>query len=191
MKKNEVAYYPEITQFIEVQLNSNFRTKGIKDISIYWKNGELTSNIKELIEQYPEKCSCLQTFCRKTPPLNLDIFGVITNGEKFEFVILEVKLRDNVGLAEWSQLLGYTIVSNAKFGLLINIDSGVSSRLTGILTSEIDISKIVRKKANGDVVEQLLGFMQWNSLTHNFEYSNLGQLWSLSVLSDALIKEFE
>jgi len=191
MKKNEVAHYPEITQFIEAQLNSNFRAKGITDISIYWKNGELTSKIKELIEQYPDKCSCLQTFCRKTPPLNLDIFGVITNGEKFEIVILEIKLRENVGLAEWSQLLGYTVVSNAKYGLLININAGASNRLTGILTSELDVSKIIRKKANGGEVEHLLGFMQWNSLTHNFEYSNLGQLWSLSALSDTLIKQFQ
>ncbi|MDR3186489.1 MAG: hypothetical protein LBU04_06795 [Christensenellaceae bacterium] len=190
MKKNEVAHYPEITRFIEAQLNSNFRAKGITDVSIFWKNGELTSKIKELITQYPEECSCLQTFCRKTSPLNLDIFGVITNGIKFEIVILEVKLCANVGLAEWSQLLGYTVVSDAKYGLLINIDAGASSRLTGILTSEVDASRVVRKKANGEVVEQLLGFMQWNTLTNNFEYSNLGQLWSLSALSDTLIEQF-
>jgi len=146
MKRNEVSHYPEITKFIEAQLNSNFRAKGITDISIFWKNGELTSKIKELIEQYPEKCSCLQAFSRKTPPLNLDIFGVITNGENFEIVILEVKLRENVGLAEWSQLLGYTVVSNAKYGLLINIDAGASSRLTGILTAEADASRVVRKR---------------------------------------------
>jgi hypothetical protein len=191
MRKGEVAHYPEITQFIEAQLNSNFCTKDITGISIYWKNGELTSKIRELIEQFPDKCSCLQTFCRNTPPLNLDIFGVITNGKRFEIVILEVKLRENVGLAEWSQLLGYAVVSNAKYGLLINIDAGASSRLTGILTSETDVSKMVREKSSGKKIEHLFGFMQWNSLTHNFEYSNLGQLWSLSALSDILIKQFE
>ncbi|MDR2266497.1 MAG: hypothetical protein LBE09_02770 [Christensenellaceae bacterium] len=110
------------------------------------ENGELTSKIEELILEHPEKCGCLHSFCRKTPPLNLDIFGIITDGYKFEIVILEVKLRENVGLAESSQLLGYTIVSDAKYGLLINIDSGVSRRLTGILTSEMDVSKIVQKK---------------------------------------------
>lgn len=188
-KKNEVAHYPEITSFIEAQINSNFLAKGIKNISIYWKNGELASKIKELIVEHPEKCACLQSYCRNTPPLNLDIFGVITNGQKFEIVILEVKLRENVGLAEWSQLLGYSMVSNAKYGLLININAGASSRLTGILTSEIDASKVVRKKANGDEVEHLLGFMQWNTLTQNFEYSNLGQLCSLSTISKLLIEQ--
>ncbi|MDR0797811.1 MAG: hypothetical protein LBE70_03735 [Nitrososphaerota archaeon] len=189
-KKNEVAHYLEITSFIEAQLNSNFLAKRVDNVSIYWKNGELTSKIKELMVEHPEKCSCLQTFCRNTPPLNTDIFGVITNGQKFEIVILEVKLRENVGLAEWSQLLGYSVVSNAKFGLLINIDAGASSRLSGILASEVDISKVLRRKANGEEVEHLLGFMQWNTLTQNFEYSNLGHLCSLSAMSNLLIAQF-
>ena len=51
MKKNEIAHYPEITRFIEAQLKSNFAAKGIKDIEIYWKSGELTTKIKELIEE--------------------------------------------------------------------------------------------------------------------------------------------
>lgn len=36
----------------------------------------------------------------------------------------------------------------------------------------------------------MLGFMQWNSLTHNFEYTNLGFIKSLSDLSNKLISEF-
>ena len=52
MKKNEVAHYPEIMSFIESQLLSNFRSAGIDDISIFWKSGELTSKIKELIYEY-------------------------------------------------------------------------------------------------------------------------------------------
>lgn len=190
MKKNEIAHYPEITRFIEAQLKSNFAAKGIKDIEIYWKSGELTTKIKELIEEHPEKCQCMKTYSRNMYPLNLDIFGIITNGEKFEIVILEVKLRESVGLAEWSQLLGYNVVSNAKFGLLINIDNGASSRLSAILSSDEDVSKIIRRKNHGEEMTHLLGFMQWNTLTQNFEYSAMGQLWSLSALSQELIKQF-
>lgn len=191
MKKNEVAHYPEITRFIEAQLRSNFLAHGIDDIEIYWKSGELTSKIRELIREHPEKCECLGAYSRVTPPLNLDIFAVVTNGVHFEIVILEVKLRNAVGLAEWSQLVGYNLVSNAKYGLLINIDAGASSRLTNILSFNEDVSRIVRQKANGDTVEHLLGFMQWNTITQNFEYSTLGQLWSLSALSELLIRQFE
>ncbi len=190
MKKNEVAHYPEITKFIEMQLQSNFRAAGINDVYIFWKNGELTSGLKDLILGHPAECSCLIEYSRITPPLNLDIFGVVTNGAKFEIVILEVKLRTAVGLSEWSQLVGYNMVSNAKYGLLINIDAGASDRLIRILSFDEDASRITRKKKNGEIIEHLLGFMQWNTVTQNFEYSNLGQISSLSSLSMILTKCF-
>lgn len=190
MKKNEVAHYPEITRYIEAQLRSNFVAKGIADIEIYWKSGELTSKIRELIAEHSEKCQCLQAYSKNMYPLNLDIFGIITDGTRFEIVILEVKLRESVGLSEWSQLLGYNVVSNAKYGLLINIDNGASSRLSAILSSDENASKIIRKKNTGEEITHLLGFMQWNTITQNFEYSTMGQLWSLSALSQELIKQF-
>lgn len=114
----------------------------------------------------------------------------MTNGSHFEIVILEVKLIDAAGLNQWSQLVGYNLVSNAKYGLLINIDAGASERLIRILSFEEDASKIVRKKADGSEVEHLLGFMEWNTITQNFEYSGLGQVSSLSALSSALIAQF-
>lgn len=190
MKKNEVAHYPEITNFIEMQLQSNFKAAGIEDVYIFWKKGELTSGLRELIRDYPPICSCMEEYSRITSPLNLDIFGVFTNGIKFEIVILEVKLRSAVGLNEWSQLLGYNLVSNARYGLLINIDAGASERLIRILSFDEDASKIIRLKNDGTKIEHLLGFMQWNTITQNFEYSNLGQISSLSALSSALIMQF-
>ena len=190
MKKNEVAHYPEITNFIEMQLQSNFKAAGIEDVYIFWKKGELTSGLRELIRDYPQICSCMEEYSRITSPLNLDIFGVFTNGIKFEIVILEVKLRSVVGLNEWSQLLGYNLVSNARYGLLINIDAGASERLIRILSFDEDASKIIRLKNDGTKIEHLLGFMQWNTITQNFEYSNLGQISSLSALSSALIMQF-
>lgn len=190
MKKNEIAHYPEITKFIESQLQSNFRAQGVNDVYIFWKNGELTSGLKDLIRDYPAECACLAEYSRITPPLNLDIFGVVTNGIKFEIVILEIKLKTAVGLSEWSQLVGYNLVSDAKYGLLINIDAGASDRLTGILSFDEDASRIIRKRKNGVMREHLLGFMQWNSVTQNFEYSNLGQISSLSYLSTILLAQF-
>lgn len=190
MKKNEVAHYPEITNFIEMQLQSNFKAAGIEDVYIFWKKGELTSGLRELIRDYPQICSCMEEYSRITSPLNLDIFGVFTNGIKFEIVILEVKLRSAVGLNEWSQLLGYNLVSNARYGLLINIDAGASERLIRILSFDEDASKIIRLKNDGTKIEHLLGFMQWNTITQNFEYSNLGQISSLSALSSALLMQF-
>lgn len=191
MRKNEVAHYPEITKFIEAQLRSNFRAQGMTGVHIFWRTGEFTSKIKELIREHPVECACLEAYSKTTPPLNLDIFGIITDGSHFEIVILEVKRVSAVGLSEWSQLVGYNLVSDAKYGLLINIGAGASERLRGILSLNGDCSKIVRRKADGTEIEHLLGFMQWNTVTQNFEYTNLGQIYSLSALSTELIGRFK
>ena len=72
---------------------------------------------------------------------------VVTNGKKFEIVILEIKLRETVGLNQWSQLIGYNLVSNAKYGLLININAGASERLKRILTFDVDNIKNSTKES--------------------------------------------
>jgi len=185
----EISYYPEITNFIEMQLKSNFRAKNKNNIYIYWKIGEMKSKIEELIIEHPVECNCLKDFSRRMPPLNVDIFAVITNGIKFELLILEVKLLKSVGLAQWSQLIGYCIVTDCKYGLLININGGSSDRLIELLQQKTEVSKIIRIKDNIEI-ETNLGFMQWNSITKNFEYSGLGQLGSLSLISNELINQF-
>jgi hypothetical protein len=188
-EKNEVSYYPEITHFIEMQLQSNFRAKNKNNIHVYWKIGEMKSKIEELIADFPVECACLKSFARRMPPLNVDIFAVITDEIKFELLILEVKLLKSAGLAQWSQLIGYCMVADCKYGLLVNIDGGASDRLVELLRQNTDVSKIVRIKCN-NTIETSLGFMEWNSITKNFEYSGLGQLCSLSAISDELIKQF-
>jgi len=188
-EKNEISYYPEITHFIEMQLHSNFKVKSKNNIYIYWKIGEMKSKIEELIKEHPAECDCLRDFARKMPPLNVDIFATVTDGKKFELLILEVKLRKSVGLSQWSQLIGYCMVTDCKYGLLVNIDSGASDRLIDLLHQNTDVSKIIRIKDNNQI-KTLLGFMQWNSITKNFEYSGLGQFGSLSAISDELIKQF-
>lgn len=188
-EKNEVSYYPEITRFIEMQLQSNFRARNKDNIHIYWKIGEMKSKLEELTTEHSAECACLKEFARKMPPLNVDIFAVITDGVKFELFILEVKLLKSAGLAQWSQLIGYCMVTDCKYGLLVNIDGGASDRLIELLRQNMDVSRIVRLKASNQI-ETLLGFMEWNTITKNFEYSGLGQLFSLSLISDELIKQF-
>lgn len=187
--RNEVSYYPEIQDFIEAQLRSNFLASNRRELYVFWGIGELKSNLSRIISEHPNECSCAAKFAERVPPLNLDIFALITDGIKFELLILEVKLVKSAGLNQWSQLVGYCLVSGAKYGLLVNIDNGGSPRLTQMLHTERHISNI-QTIVNGEVREHLLGFMQWNSLTHNFEYSSLGFIKSLSELSDRLATEF-
>lgn len=187
--RNEVSYYPEIQSFIEAQLKSNFRAKHHRELSVFWGIGELKTNLQRIISNEPEKCNCVRNFAQRVPPLNLDIFALITDGIRFELLILEVKLMNSAGLKEWSQLVGYCLVSRAKYGLLVNINNGASPRLAHILSTENHVSDI-QTNIDGKNYEHCLGFMQWDSLTQSFEYSNLGMIKSLSELSNQIADAF-
>ncbi len=187
--RNEVSYYPEIKQFIEEQLKSNFRAGNERPLDVYWGIGELKSNLNRILAEHPNECACVREFAHRVPPLSLDIFALITNGVKFELLILEIKLVRSAGLKEWSQLIGYCLVSGAGYGLLINIDNGGSPRLTQILSTEHHLSHINTTVDNRQR-EHFLGFMEWDSLTHSFDYSNLGAIKSLSDLSDQISAKF-
>lgn len=189
-RRNEVSYYPEIQTFIEAQLKSNFRVERQRELEVFWGIGELKSNLQRILRENPEKCACARSFAQQVPPLNLDVFALVTDGVKFELLILEVKLMNSAGLKEWSQLVGYCLVSGAKYGLLVNIDNGASPRLAEILTTKAHLSHI-QTTVGLENREHRLGFMQWDSLTQNFEYSNLGLIRSLSELSNQLISEFQ
>lgn len=188
-QQNEVSHYPEIQEFIEQQIKSNFAVAKKKVPDVFWGIGELKEQLNRMIIDHPRHCKCVSSFAKKVPPLNLDIFALITNSVKFELLVLEVKLVKAVGLKELSQLIGYCLVSGAKYGLLINIDNGASSRLSDILVSEERISHFFVSH-NNISREHCLGFMQWDSLTRNFEYSNLGMIKSLSDLSQKLLVDF-
>lgn len=188
-KRNEISYYEEIKTFIKEQLTSNFYVKTKKNLHVFWGIGELKSNLCQIINENSDVCACVKPFVKNLVPLNLDIFALITNGEKFDLLILEIKMMDSVGLKEWSQLVGYCMVSGAKYGLLINIDNGASQRLQEILTMEQHLSNI-KTIVNNRCHEKFLGFMQWDSVTHDVYYSNLGAITSLSGLSSSLLADF-
>ena len=187
--RNETSYYPEIQSFIEMQLRSNFLASNHKELFVYWGIGELKASLQRIISENPAECACAVSFTEHTQPLSLDIFALITDSVKYELLILEVKLVKSAGLSEWSQLVGYCLVSCAKYGLLVNIDNGSSPRLTHMLQSEPHISQI-QTIVGGELREHRLGFMQWNSITRNFEYSNLGSIKSLSELSKSIASGF-
>ena len=188
-ERNEVSYYSLIRDFIEAQIKSNFRASCHRELYIFWEIGELKTGLRKIITANSEVCTCAQSFAQTVPPLSLDIFALVTDGTRFEILILEVKIGKPAGLKEWSQLIGYCLVSGAKYGMLINIDAGGSPRLMDLLRNENHISHIQTIKGTGQS-EHLLGFMTWNSDTRNFEYSTLGAIRSLSSLSDKLAAEF-
>lgn len=185
----EITFYPEIQHFIKNNLRSNFIASDKENIHVYWGRGEIKTSLKKIISKHPDIPQCVVEYANRVQPLNLDVFALVTDGNSFEIIILEVKHVQSVGLKEWSQLIGYCLVANAKYGLLINIDSGCSARLFDILQFEKHLYEIINI-INGNEHHHYLGFMRWNSVTKNFEYSNLGYIRSLSKLSRALIDNF-
>jgi len=186
--RNEVSFYPEIMQFLKEQIESNFRASA-KPLRVYCQTGELKKGLADIIRDNNITTPSIVNFASNTPPLSLDIFALITDGEKYELLIVEVKQVRSTGLAHLSQLIGYCIVSNAQYGLLINVDGRESPRLTDLIMNEPDLTHIVRVRPNGNV-ESSLGVMEWDSHTHNITYSGYGGIRTLSELCRKLAERF-
>ena len=128
-ERNEVSYYNEIMQFVKAQIESNF-SAWEKPLKVYCKTGELRSGLDAIIRENHITTPAILELASSTPPLSLDIFALITDGVKYELLIIEVKLLKSVGLTQLSQLIGYCIVSNAQYGLLVNVNGGETSSPT-------------------------------------------------------------
>lgn len=187
--RNEISYYPEIMQFLKEQIESNF-TAWARPLKVYCKTGELRNGLQNIIRENQITSPAILQFASTTPPLSLDLFALITDGFQYELLIVEVKLMKSVGLTQLSQLIGYCIVSNAQYGLLININGRESPRLTELLTSRSDILHIVRD-VNGAGVIHNLGVMEWDSETQNLLYTACGSLRTISELCKKLEKQFQ
>lgn len=189
-KRNEVSYYPEIMDFIKTQIESNFRASQ-NPLTVYCKTGELKKGLAEIISENEITTQSIIDFANNTPPLSLDIFALITDGRDYELLIIEVKLLDNVGLSQLSQLIGYCIVSNAQYGLLVNVNGGESQRLVDLLSNEPDVTYIRRILSHDNrLVEHNLGVMEWDSEMQNLYYSGYGRVETISKLCGMLATKF-
>lgn len=189
-KRNEVSYYGEIMAFIKEQIESNF-SAWEKPLKVYCKTGELQKGLREIVRENSITTPSIIKFADSTPPLSLDIFALITDGTKYELLILEVKLLGSVGLTQLSQLIGYCIVSNAQYGLLINVNGGESSRLTNLIMNEPDLMYIVRSLTSRNAtVEHNLGVMEWDSDTQNLTYTGYGAIRTISELCKKIESKF-
>lgn len=187
---NEVSYYPEIVMYLQTQIESNFLSAYGTELHVFCKFGNLKSKLREIINENHLNIESITNFANSIPPLDVDIFALITDGIHFELLILEIKKTGSLGLAHWSQLIGYCIVSGAKYGLLVNVDNGVSNRLVNLLGTDENLSSITRIKSDVQITHRL-GVMQWDSLTHNMRYTRLGDIKSLPELCLKIHGAFE
>ena len=191
--RNEVSFYPEIMAYVKEIIESNFRAAR-NPLKVYCKSGELRKGLHQIISENGIRTKSIIDFAASTPPLSLDIFALITDGKKYELLIMEIKLVKAMGLSELSQLIGYCIVSNAQYGLLINVDNGVSPRLQDLLVNEKNVTDIVRNVQTRNAmstVEHCLGVMEWDSVTKSLNYTGHGKIRTMSELCKMLAARFE
>lgn len=180
--KYEVDYYNEIARDFIKYLEVNLQEP--EKYNVRPLIGEIGSALKTLIVNgYPAN-KPLRNFSKEVHKLHLDITILVENKENklFELIIIEVKKVQKLGLSELSQLIGYCLVSKRKFGMLVNIDEGISENFRIILDSDKDLTDIRRILDNGEIHHQF-GVMTYNSSTNRFEYKNVGTLRSIPDLA--------
>jgi|GEM_PF-1719579 len=187
---NEIAHYSRIMGYLVEQFESNFSAMG-KHYQVAGATSELKSGLKKLIRGGVINSPQISEFADGVPPLNLDIFVVVINDDgMYEILICEIKDKNVVGLTELSQLIGYLLISNSKFGLLINVDGEVSKGFLDILHNEAYITHIKRLIELDDRVlpedatiqNHYLGVMKWNSKTNRMDYTGAGKVLTLPQL---------
>lgn len=111
----EIDFYPEICEKFKYYLESYFPEN--TEISYSYNK-----TLPQLIDDIENELSCKSEISNKyIPKLKLDIlFGIKQKDKKkISFVLLEVKHLNQLGLAEFSQLVGYLqVAKDIKFGVL-------------------------------------------------------------------------
>ena len=180
MKRKEVDYYNEIAVELVRQFESNLSSN---EYSVKPIIGEISSGLRTLIANGYSVGDSLEKYSKSVHRLHLDIAILVENKKtgKFEVIVFEVKKVNNLGLSELSQLIGYCLVSKAKFGVLINVDRAVSREFSIILDGDKDLTEIVRI-IDDKKVEHRFAVMVWNSSTLRIEYTNSGAIKSIPDL---------
>ena len=187
-RRIEVDFYEEIGRAIKEKFLGNLSNPEDYEIKILLH--EIKAALQTLIVddklEYPD----LRTYASELERLDLDISVLIVNKAtgKFEIVILEVKKMQAMGLTQFSQLVGYCLVSGTKFGILVNVDAGISDRFGIRLDTDKDLTTIERVYRGKKMVHKF-GVMNWDSVGQQFVYTNRGSIKSIPALVELVLGE--
>ena len=184
-QKKEIEYYDEISEFLTSEIQANLgRGENITVDSIM---DELHTGLKTLEIDGRIHSGLLHQYAQQCNTLYIDIAIVIQNktNDLFEIINFEIKREKKLGLTNLSQLIGYCLVSDSRFGVLVNVDHGCSEHFKSILNTDKDLTNIHRIKEN-QVVEHKFGVMVWESKTKNMTYTNEGSILTIPKLCEML-----
>ena len=161
---------------IERIIKSNISSPHIVIKALYLP--EYGNNIRSYLDYYIKTSErnvsrALAEYAKDVPKIRTDIIVLADNPRQNKFVItiLEVKLLGSMGLSELSQLIGYGLVAKTKYGVLVNINGGISSDLRKILLTDKDITNIKRKLEQSPFEQTYkTGVMSYNPNTKALDY---------------------
>jgi len=189
---NEVDYYPELSKQLETVIIANLSNGDIKVKALYLPFDG--SNVRSYLDKYlntphVNASDSLRHYAIDVPKLRTDVVLVFDNPvtNQFKLVIVEVKLLGSAGLSELSQLIGYSLVTKAEYGLLINVNGGVSNELASIMSIDKDLTYIERLINDTDKqTTTSIGVMSYTHDTYNFEYFPTQAIKSLPHLVETI-----
>lgn len=181
----ETDHYEEIATALTSLIKGNLSAND--DYVVKPLIGEISSGLRTLIANGYDAGNLLKEYSQRVHRLHLDVSILVENKKngKFDIIIFEVKKVNSLGLNELAQLIGYCLVSKRKFGVLVNIDAGVSSQFSVILQSDPDLTTIERI-VNGNTLKHEMGVMIWNSNTKNFEYTQTAAIKNIPDLVEKI-----
>ncbi|MHA1440119.1 MAG: hypothetical protein ACTSPD_21440 [Promethearchaeota archaeon] len=178
---DEVDYYPEIKKYFIDELTYKFPN------FLFWGG---IKNIETTIQkEIPDKFTVLrETLLSKIIPVETDIDMICYNPKngKYLVIILEIKVNP-LNLMNLSQLSGYLNVTGCFLGLLITVDSNLSSRFLEIIKSKpklLDYIVIQEKKRNIKI-----GLAIWRHKPQDISFKPFGSIQTIDALFEIIEKK--
>jgi len=177
----ERDHYDEIAKALASLIFDNLEKSGkyvVKSLI-----GEISSGLRTLIANGYDAGEVLKNYSKSVHRLFLDVSILVENKNsgKFEIIIFEIKKGNKLGLNALAQLIGYCLVSKQKFGVLVNVDDGISENFSIILQADPNLT-IIDRLIDDTVLRHEIGVMVWNSHTKNFEYTQTAAIKNIPDL---------
>jgi hypothetical protein len=193
MKKKELVgerrYYTEISTWLKQYVASTLREFGayIVDTEVCDLIG-LSEGIRRLLKRNKIKSNELQRKIDLTRELMVDVILLVYDRSSLnsEIIICEVKEKRALSLQDCSQLAGYCICADVSFGLLINVDAGISDALRETLGQNAALTHLVQI-INQNKRTRMMGILTWESKTRRGLFLPNGYLKSLKALCKEIV----
>ncbi|MEM3766086.1 MAG: hypothetical protein QXU46_03555 [Candidatus Bathyarchaeia archaeon] len=186
--KSETLYYTEIATWLKNYVNAALRRLGdyLVDAEVCHP-GHLSEGIAKLMVRNNIKAAELKRKIAFTRELKTDIILLIydVTSQKGEIVVCEVKKKKGLSLMDCSQLLGYCISADVNFGLLINVDGGLTDTFREILTQNTTLTHVIQT-VNDEKKIRKIAFLTWESKTRRAIFLPNGYFKNLREFSQEI-----